>query len=237
MAIHGNGTFDHDLKKWKLRTKGLKTTATVPQLRKMFGANFPASERESRPYWMKYLTELRKLKTVQGADAEPETAKGRFKDCDPDPRWSKFERGPGGEIRRKKPLTDAQRDILILTEGINDNNNPVEFRDHLLEQLQQTLKPEIPEAESLKAEIDAYVEREKIGAKSCKRWGERANTTTWCASTSNCSTKRLATSAFETLRDSTTKISSRAWTAAARSLCGTKVKSGGARRHKRTSSN
>ena len=173
MATHGNGTFGHGMKKWKLRTAELKATATIPQLRKMFGADIPASEREFRPYRVKYLAERRKLKAVQDADSELEAAKVKYKDHDPDPRFGRYERGPDGQIRRKKPLTDEQCEILILVDGINEQQKPVELRDHLLEQLQAKLKPEIPEAESLKAEIDRYVAAEKAKCEKLQQKGRQ----------------------------------------------------------------
>jgi hypothetical protein len=63
MAVHGNGTFDHDKKQWKLRTKELKLSATTRQLRDMFKEDIPDSEKASRPYWLKYL----KLKRAEKA--------------------------------------------------------------------------------------------------------------------------------------------------------------------------
>src|SRR6516164_3579514 len=54
MAVHGNGTFDHDKKQWKLRTKELKLSATTQQLQEMFKEGIPDSEKGSRPFWLKY---------------------------------------------------------------------------------------------------------------------------------------------------------------------------------------
>ncbi len=63
MAVHGNGTFDHDKKQWKLRTKELKVSATTQQLQESFKEAVPNSEKGSRPYWLKYL----KLKRAEKA--------------------------------------------------------------------------------------------------------------------------------------------------------------------------
>jgi hypothetical protein len=65
MAVHGNGTFDHDKKQWKLRTKELKLSATTRQLREMFKEDIPDSEKGSRPLWLKYLKFKRAEKAAE----------------------------------------------------------------------------------------------------------------------------------------------------------------------------
>lgn len=57
--IHGSGTYDHSTKKWKLRTKELTASATISQLSERYGVPIPDDERKSRPFWTRYLAELR----------------------------------------------------------------------------------------------------------------------------------------------------------------------------------
>lgn len=146
-AIHGTGTFDHTMRKWKLRTQELTASASIRQLSKMFRVEVPNNERESRPYWLRYLEELRKAKTVTQAETELEAAKKRHKDDDP-PEYSPFERdAASGEVRRKTPLNFDQIRILNAASQIQNPDTEPAVRDWLLQQL--ALKP-VPKAESLK---------------------------------------------------------------------------------------
>lgn len=65
MAKHGNGTYDPDKKQWKVRTKELKASATIRQLAETFGEDLPNDERKTRPFWLKYLKIIRAKKAVE----------------------------------------------------------------------------------------------------------------------------------------------------------------------------
>lgn len=59
VAIHGNGTYDHDKKQWKVRTKKVRLSATIAQLSRAFKSALPNDESLTRPYWRKYLKAYR----------------------------------------------------------------------------------------------------------------------------------------------------------------------------------
>lgn len=44
VAKHGNGTYDHDKRQWKVRTKEVRLSATIAQLCWAFKIDIPASE-------------------------------------------------------------------------------------------------------------------------------------------------------------------------------------------------
>jgi len=167
MARHGNGTYDHDKRQWKVRTQGLKASATIKQLVEMFRVEVPASERESRPFWLRYLGELRKLNTVSQAEAELAEAKIKYKDNDP-PEYSNFERDGTGNIRRKQRLGIDTINLINAAAQISDPNGPPEVRDWLIGNLRAGTEP--PKNESLRHEIDQYIDgyRRKGG----KQWHE-----------------------------------------------------------------
>ncbi len=158
VATHGKGTFDDGKRQWKLRTKELRASATITQLPEIFREDMPDDARKSRPFWLRYLAELRKVKAVQDADAELEEAKRKYKDTDPDPVWSKFERDTSGEIRRKKTLSFDEIRILNAAAQISDPDTSPEIKEYLIQQVAP--KP-VPKNEALKTEIEATVSRTK----------------------------------------------------------------------------
>ena len=166
-AIHGTGTFDHTMRKWKIRTQELTASASIRQLSKMFRVEVPNTERESRPYWLQYLEELRKAKTVTQAESELQAAKKRYANDDP-PEYSPFERDTAsGEVRRKTPLNFDQIRILNAASQIQNPDTQPAVRDWLLQQLAP--KP-VPKAESLKEEIASAIERAKARNPKGKGW-------------------------------------------------------------------
>ncbi len=165
-AIHGTGTFDHTMRKWKIRTRELTASASIRQLSNMFKTEVPNTERESRPYWLRYLEELRKAKTVTQAETELEAAKKRYANDAP-PEYSPFERDTAtGEVRRKTPLNFDQIRILNAATQIQNPDTEPAVREFLLERL--TPKPAA--AESLKAEIASAIQRAKARNPKGKGW-------------------------------------------------------------------
>ncbi len=71
VAKHGNGTYDHDKRQWKVRTKEVKLSATIAQLCRAFKIDIPASEDGSRPYWRKYLQAYRNYLARQQGKRSP----------------------------------------------------------------------------------------------------------------------------------------------------------------------
>jgi hypothetical protein len=168
MAKHGNGTYDHEKQQWKVRTKEVRASATIRQLREMFKEEIPASERESRPYWLRYLKAIRQQVALRQADEELEAAKLMFADREPG-AYSPFEKDPvTGEVRRKKPIAGEILPILNGTAQALDPNTSGAARDTVLAELQRKINPPVPDTESLKKEIETYVARYK--KKKNKQW-------------------------------------------------------------------
>lgn len=167
MARHGNGTYDHSKQQWKVRTKELKASATIRQLRKMFKEEIPASERESRPYWLRYLKAIRQQQTIRQADQELEAAKLTYADRGPG-AYSPFEKDPvTGEVRRKKPIAGEILPMLNMAAQALDPNTSGAVKDFLLGEIERR-NPPVPDNESLKKEIETYVARYK--KKDNKQW-------------------------------------------------------------------
>ena len=178
MAVHGNGTWDHGKKGWKLRTKELRASATVAQLRAIFkNPDIPASEDGSRPYWRKYLKAVRNYQARQQGKTSPlqeriRTLEAFIADFRLRGRDTSALEAELLEARQVSPDDidhgdgpAVHPDMRAHAEVLDAAGELTEIKIRVLNDLAP--KP-IPKTESLRAEIDAYVNRDK--AKGGKGW-------------------------------------------------------------------
>ena len=142
MAIHGSGTYDHNSKKWKIRTKELSASITLRQLEKRYGIRLPNDERKTRPYWLQYLKELRQQNALESADLRKLTAA--------------ISNRPPGAYSEQDPIPD---ELVPIINAASQGNIP---------ELKARVIKDIPKKESLKIEADQYVARYK--KKNNKQW-------------------------------------------------------------------
>jgi integrase len=130
MRRKGTGSYEHSTKSWRLRQKGIKVS--IRQLCRFFNTDIPANERESLPYWKKYLAQLA-----------------------PQPKLI------NELINSSPPVPESMVPILNTTNQINDPTTSEPVRQFLLNELKAKLQPDIPVKESLKHEAEGYIETYK----------------------------------------------------------------------------
>lgn len=178
MAKHGNGTYDADKKQWKVRTKELKASATIRQLAEMFGVDLPNDERKTRPYWLKYLKIIRAKKAAELLGPTPIPAR-----IDSIERFiTEFKEQGRDTAALEKELAEAKAvphwdieqadvpsihpDMRQAAELLALDGADGEITRRVLNSIADSKA--IPKNESLKVEIDSYIEGYK--KKGNKQW-------------------------------------------------------------------
>lgn len=174
VATHGNGTYDHDKKQWKIRTKEITKSMTIRELSKLFGVDIPADEGLSRPYWRKFLKAYRNYLAKKEGRFSPlqeriASLEGFVADFRVQGRDTKQLEAELAEAR-KVPADDIDHsdapaihpDMREHAEVLDAVGELTDFTSRFLNSIAP--KP-IPKAESLKAEVEAYMERGKARAK------------------------------------------------------------------------
>jgi len=158
--IHGTGTYDHSTRKWKVRTKEISASATIAQLSDRYGVDLPNDERQTRPFWTRYLAELRTQHVLgQAADqlqaarimyADPTNGHTLLGEPGELPHYSDFERNPNtGEVQQREHLPPEV--VRIINEATQGNYAEVKA---LI-----TKPPTL--TESLRNEVTVYIDRKK----------------------------------------------------------------------------
>jgi hypothetical protein len=178
MAKHGNGTCDADKKQWKVRTKELKASATIRQLAEMFGEDLPNDERKTRPYWLKYLKIIRAKKAAELLGPTPIPAR-----IDSIERFiTEFKEQGRDTTELEQELVEAKAvphwdieqadvpaihpDMRQAAELLALDGADGEITRRVLNSIADSKA--IPKNESLKVEIDSYIEGYK--KKGNKQW-------------------------------------------------------------------
>jgi len=179
MAKHGNGTYDHDKKQWKVRTKELKASATIKQLREMFKDDtIPESEKGSRPYWLRFLKIVRAKKAAELLGPTPipqriaslERYIGEFKELGRD--TTELER----ELEEARTVPHWNIDHADMPAVHPDFRQAAELLEMFGADSEATARilnniavvKAIPKNESLQAEMSAYIDTYK--KKDNKQW-------------------------------------------------------------------